>query len=93
VDQKRQSVVQVVPDRSITSDEFKLLERIEPATISKMIRQRVQITNYGGLGHKNWLRDNIGGLYHMSRDNEVWFERDEDMLLFLAAFHGKQRFS
>ena len=88
---KRQSVVSVTPDRTITADELKLLERIEPATLSKMLRQRVQVTNYGGLGHKNWLRDNVSGLYHMPHDNEVWFEKDEDLILFIAAFHGKSR--
>lgn len=83
--------VQIKTIRSLTADEFKLLERIEPATVSKMMRQRVTMTNHGMFGIKSWLRENTTGLYYQPSDSAVWFESEEDLVLLLAAFQGKAK--
>jgi 1,4-dihydroxy-2-naphthoyl-CoA synthase len=83
--------VQITPIRRLSEADMTLLERLEPETVLRMMRQRVNITNHGMVGIANWLTNNAKGLYYRPNDSTIWFEEDEDLVLFIAAFQGKTK--
>lgn len=83
--------ISVINVRALSEVDFSLLLKLEPATVSVMMRQRVQLKNHGSMGISNWLEENAKGLYFQRTKSEVWFENEEDLVLFVAAYQGKIR--
>jgi hypothetical protein len=87
---KRQSKANIFPNRELSEYDWDMVRELEPALAMTMLRNRYKLSNMGSVATATWLRDNMQGFYYSPTSSVIMFEKEEDVVLFLARYQGSQ---
>lgn len=81
--------VSILKHNRLSEDDFGLLTKLEPDLILAMMRRRLSYTYFPS--PIKFLSENCSGLFYIDESCQViWFEKEEDMVLFMSAHQGKE---